>query len=92
MELCVSLERETSTKSVCVAVFIQRKNFLINLLHINVYVNLFSLFRKKKKDLEKFKLTLFCPKSNKYLISPSSITHESNIKIERLKEMTANCT
>ena len=34
MELCVSLERETSTKSVCVAVFIQRKNFLINLLHI----------------------------------------------------------
>lgn len=91
MELCVSLERETSTKSVCVAVFIQRKNFLINLLHINVYVNLFSLFRKKK-DLEKFKLTLFCPKSDKYLISPSSITHESNIKIERLKEMTANCT
>ena len=49
MELCVSLERETSTKSVCVAVFIQRKNFLINLLHINVYVNLFSLFRKKKR-------------------------------------------
>ena len=91
MELCVSLERETSTKSVCVAVFIQRKNFLINLLHINVYVNLFSLFRKKK-DLEKFKLTLFYPKSDKYLISPSSITHESNIKIERLKEMTANCT
>ena len=72
------------------AVFIQRKNFLINLLHINVYVNLFSLFRKKKKDLEKFKLTLFRPKSDKYLISPSSITHESNIKIERLKEMTAN--
>ena len=48
------------------------------------------LYLEKKKDLEKFKLTLFCPKSDKYLISPSSITHESNIKIERLKEMTAN--
>ena len=56
-----------------------------------MYVNLFSLFRKKK-DFEKFKLTLFGPKSDKYLISPSSITHESNIKIEILKEMTANYT
>ena len=53
---------------------------------------IYFLYNRKKKDFEKFKLTLFCPKSDKYLISPSSITHESNIKIERLKEMTANYT
>ena len=53
---------------------------------------IYFLYLEKKKDVEKFKLTLFLPKSDKYLISPNSITHESNIEVGRLKEMTANCT
>ena len=87
MELCVSLKDKLPLSS-----FYLKKKLSYQPTSHKMCMWINFLYLEKKKDLEKFKLTLFCPKSDKYLISPSSITHESNIKIERLKEMTANCT
>ena len=47
-------------------------------------------FSSRQREVRKLLLTLLIPESDQHLISPFNITHESNIKVVRIKEMIIN--